>query len=92
MLARAALHARFAFPDPLPCAADSAPDCSLHRSLSVANDAAYSPKTAQTSPIITPNEAKAKDATFGGFVISTCLFLVPYSYASAFIEAERRGI
>ena len=35
--------------------------------LSVANDAAYSPKTAQTSPITTTTEAKAEDAAAGGF-------------------------
>ena len=65
MLAHAALPARFAFPDPLTHAAESAPDCSLHRRVSVANDAVFSPKTAQTSPIITSTEAKAEEAQVG---------------------------
>ena len=66
MLARAALPARFAFPDPLTHASESAPDCSLHRSLSVANDAIFSPKTVQTSPIVTITEVAAKDAALNG--------------------------
>ena len=67
MLARAALPARFAFPEHLSHAAESAPDCSLHRRVSVANDAVYSAETAQTSPIITTTEVPAKDAASGGF-------------------------
>ena len=66
MLARAALPARFAFPDPLTHAAESARDCSLHRRVSVANDAVYPAETAQTSPIIAATEVAAKDAAFGG--------------------------
>ena len=56
---------RFASPDLLSHASDSAVDCSLHRSLAIANGAAYSPETAQTPPIITTIEAKDKDAALG---------------------------
>ena len=38
----------------------------LHRSMSTANDAAYSPEIAETSPIIATIEAAAKFAAFGG--------------------------
>ena len=66
MLAHAALPARFAFPDPLTHAAESAPDCSLHRRVSVANDAVYPAKTAQTSPTTTSSEAAPKGPAFDG--------------------------
>ena len=64
--ARASLPARFASPDLVPHADQSAADCSLHRRLSVANNALYSPKTAQTLPTITATEAAAKGAALGG--------------------------
>ena len=38
----------------------------LHRSIATANDAAYPPETAQTSPIIATTEAKAKIVAAGG--------------------------
>ena len=62
------LPRRFAFPDPLPHTAESAADCSLHRPLSIANDAVFSAKTAQASPIIITTEAgpAVKDAALGG--------------------------
>ena len=62
MLARASLPARFAFPDPLPHAAESAADCSLHRRISVAKGAVCSPKNAQPSPFIVTTENAAEDA------------------------------
>ena len=34
--------------------------------MSTANDAVFSPKTAQTSPTITTTEVVAKEAAFGG--------------------------
>ena len=66
MLAHAALPAGFAFPDPLTHAAESARDCSLHRRVSVADDAVYPAKTAQTSPTTAATEVAAKEAAFDG--------------------------
>ena len=69
MLTRAALPARLALPilTPSPSgAAESAPDCSLHRRVSVANDAVFLPETAQSSSIITTTDAAAEDAAVGG--------------------------
>ena len=52
--------------EPLSHASDSALDLSLYRSMSVANGAAWSLETAQTSPTITTTEVVAKDVEFGG--------------------------
>ena len=66
ILARASLPARFAFPDPLPHAAERAADCSLHRRISVAKGEIWSPKNAQPSPFIATTENVAEDAASGG--------------------------
>ena len=60
------LPARFASPDPLPRSSVCPVDCSLHRSMSMAEFITYGSKTAQTSPMVVGTEAAAADAPAGG--------------------------
>ena len=60
------LPRRFAFPDPLPHAAESSADCSLHRPSASANGGACCSKMAQIIPMVAGSEAAAKEAAVGG--------------------------
>ena len=60
------LPRRFAFPDPLPHAAESPADCSLHRPAASANGGVCCSKKAQILPMVAGSEAAAEDAAVGG--------------------------
>ena len=60
------LPACVASPDPLPNAAERAPDCSLHRRVSSINGASCTAKTAGILPMATGSELAGEDAAAGG--------------------------
>ena len=60
------LPACVASPDPLPNAAERAPDCSLHRRVSSINGAICTAKTAGILPMATGSELAGEDAAAGG--------------------------
>ena len=70
LLASPSLPARFASPNTLPNAYESARDCSLHRRASWTNGAADASKTAESLPPVAGSRAAAGDAAAGGLVDS----------------------
>ena len=60
------LPACVASPDPLPNAAERAPDCSLHRRVSSINGAIRRAKTAGSPPAVTDSELAGGGAAAGG--------------------------
>ena len=62
------LPACVASPDPLPNAAEHAPDCSLHRRISSINGEICRAQTAGIRPMVASNQTMARDAVAGGLV------------------------